>query len=207
MSSPDYDRIIAQERKALISIKEQGEKLIPAFKRTTASYVRELSINLLKSYLTHRPEVARNLGAKKTEEMKREFEGILASLPAQASQRLEDSQIWLHRMTIPDRAISDMQYSYQFERRSNRAMDLAIRDLIGLVGSMLIKYGFIEAGKDYNWNISAGDIPQFANDLPSHGMQHHQALSRLREQYKDLLIEYVFAFQNLRKAEQASKSA
>jgi hypothetical protein len=205
MSSTDYDRIIAQERKALISIKEQGEKLIPEFKKTAASYVRELSINLMKSYLTHRPEVARNLGAKKTEAMKAEFEGILASLPAQASQRLDDSLIWLHRMTIPDRAISDMQYSYQFERKANKALDQAIRDLIGLVGSMLVKYGFIEVGKDYNWKISPGDIPHYANDLPSRGMQHHKALSSLMEQYKDLLIEYVYAFQNLRKAEKASK--
>jgi hypothetical protein len=207
MSSTDYDRIIAQERKVLASIKENGEKLIPEFKRITTSYIRELSINLMKSYFRYKPEVTRNLGTEKLEEMKREFKGILDTLPEHTSKRLDDSQIWLHRVEIPDHAITDMKYSYQFEKRSNKSMDQAIRDLIGLVGSMLIKYGFVEAGKDFTWKMTPGGIPQYANDLPSTGMDHHKALIKLMEQYKNILVEYVFAIQNLRKAEQAKKSS
>lgn len=207
MSIPDYDRIIAQEQNALASVKEQGEKLIPEFKKITTSYVRELSINLLKTYLKHKPEVARRLGADKLEEIKREFTGILDSLPELTSQRLDDSQIWLHRVEIPEHELSDMTYSYQFEKRSSKSMDDAIRELIGLVGSMLINYGFVEAGKDFTWKTTPGGIPQYANDLPSRGMDHHRALSKLMEEYKNILIEYVYAIQNLRKAEQAKNSA
>ncbi|RLD02345.1 MAG: hypothetical protein DRI46_00880 [Chloroflexi bacterium] len=207
MNSTDYDRIIAQERKVLVSINEQGEKFIPEFKRITTSYIRELSIKLIKGYYTHRPEVTRNLGAEKLEEMKRELKEILDTLPEQTSKRLDDSQIWLHRVGIPDHAISDMTYSYQFEKRSNRSMDQAIRDLIGLVGSVLIKYGYIEIGKDFEWKLTPGGIPQFADDLPSKGLDHYKALSKLIEQYKNILVEYVYAIQNLRKAEQAKKSA
>ncbi len=207
MNSTDFDRIIAQERKVLASIKEQGEKLIPEFKRITASYIRELSIKLMKSYFRNKPEVTRSLGTEKLEEMKREFTGILVSLPEHTSKLLDDSQIWLHREEIPDRAVTDMTYSYYFEKRSNKSMDEAIRDLIGLVGSMLIKYGFVEAGKDFTWKMTPGGIPQYANDLPSKGMDHHKALNKLMEQYKNILVEYVFAIQNLRKAEQAKNSA
>jgi len=207
MNSTDYDRIIAQERKVLVSINEQGEKLIPEFKRITASYIRELSIKLMKSYFKYQTDVTRSLGTVKLEEMKQEFTGILDSLPEHTSKRLDDSQIWLHREEIPDRAVTDMTYSYQFEKRSNKSMDEAIRDLIGLVGSMLIKYGFVEAGKDFTWKMTSGGIPQYANDLPSRGMDHYRALSKLMEQYKDLLVEYVFATQNLRKAQQAKKSS
>lgn len=205
MNSTDYDRIIAQERKVLLSIKEQGEKLIPEFKRTVAGYIRELSIKLMKSYFKYQPDVTRSLGAEKSEAMKREFTAILDSLPEHVSKRLDDNQIWLHRERIPDRALSDMSYSYQFERRSNKSMDEAIRELIGLFGSMLIKYGFVEEGKDFTWKMSPAGIPQYANDLPSQGMDHYRALTKLMEQYKDLLIEYVFAIQNLRKAEQANE--
>jgi len=207
MNSADFDQIIAQERKVLASIKEQGEKLIPEFKRITASYIRELSIQLMKSYFKYQPEVTRSLGTEKLEEMKREFTGILDSLPEHTSKRLDDSQIWLHREVIPDHAVTDMTYSYYFEKRSNKSMDEAIRDLIGLIGSMLIKYGFVEAGKDFTWKMTSGGIPQYANDLPSQGMAHYSALSKLMEQYKNILVEYVFAIQNLRKAEQAKNSA
>ncbi len=207
MSSTDYDRIIAQERKVLASIKEQGEKFIPEFKRITASYIRELSIELMKSYFRYKPEVTRSLGTEKLEEMKREFKGILDSLPEHSSKRFDDNQIWLHREEIPDRAVSDMTYSYYLEKRSNKFMDEAIRDLIGLAGSMLIKYGFVEDGKDLTWKMTLGGIPQYANDLPSKGMDHHKALSKLMEQYKNILVEYVFTIQNLRKAEQAKKSS
>jgi hypothetical protein len=207
MNSTDYDRIIAQERKVLASIKEQGEKLIPEFKRITALYIRELSIKLMKSYFKYQPEATRRLGAEKSEEMKREFTGTLDSLPEHTSKRLDDRQIWLHREDIPDRALSDMTYSYQFEKRSNKAMDEAIRDLIGRVGSILINYGFVEEGKDFTWKTTPAGIPQYAIDLPSQGMEHFRALNDLREQYKDLLIEYVFANQNLRKAQQARNSA
>ena len=207
MNSTDFDRIIAQERKVLASIKEQGEKLIPEFKRITASYIRELSIKLMKSYFGYKPEITRSLGTDKLEEMKREFKGILVSLPEHTSKRLDDSQIWLHREDIPDRAVTDMTYSYHFEKRSNKSMDEAIRDLIGLVGSMLIKYGFVEDGKDFTWKMTPGGILQYANDFPSKGMDHHKALNKLMEQYKNILVEYVFAIQNLRKAEQAKNSA
>ncbi len=207
MNSTDYDRIIAQERRILASIKEQGENIIPEFKRTATSYVRELSITLLKSYFKHRPDAAKRLGTEKQAEMKKEFTGILDSLPERASQRLDDKQIWLHRLEIPDRALSDMTYSYQLEKRSNKSMDDAVRELIGVVGSMLMKYGFVETGNDITWKMTAGGIPHYANDLPSKGMDHHAALTKLMEQYKNLLIEYVYTTQNLWKTEQNKKSA
>lgn len=207
MSSPDYDRIIAREQQVLASIKGQGERLIPEFKRIAAAYVRDLSITLLKSYFQYKPEISRTLGTDSLAGMKREFTDLLDSLPAQTSQRLDDSQIWLHRVDIPDRAVSDMTYSYQLEKSSNKSLDDALRELIGLVGSILMKYGFVEAGKDFTWNMSPGGLPHYANDLPSKGMEHYQALTKLKGKYKDLLIEYVYAVQNLRKAEQARKSA
>ena len=206
MSSSDYDRIITQEKNVLASVKEEGEKLIPELKRITTSYIRELSINLMKSYFKYKQDVVKNLGAEKLEEIKQEFTGILDSLPEQTSQRFDNSQIWLHRVEIPEHALSDMTYSYQLEKKSNKSMDDAIRELIGLVGSMLISYGFVEVGKDFTWKMTPGGIPQYANDLPSRGMDHHRALTKLMEQYKNILIEYVFAIQNLWKAEEAKKS-
>ena len=205
MNSTDFDRIITQERKVLVSIKEQGENLIPEFNRITALYIRELSIKIMKSYFRTKPEVTRSLGTEKLEEMKQEFTEILDSLPEHISNRLDDSQIWLHREEIPDHAVTDMTYSYYFEKRSSKSMDEAIRDLIGLVGSILINYGFVEADKDFTWKMTPGGIPQYAKDLPSKGMDHHKALNILMEQYKNILVEYVFTIQNLRKAEQAKK--
>jgi len=207
MNSTDFDRIIAQERKVLASIKEQGENLIPEFNRITALYIRELSIKIMKSYFRTKPEVTRSLGTEKLEEMKQEFTEILDSLPEHISNRLDDSQIWLHREEIPDHAVTDMTYSYYFEKRSSKSMDEAIRDLIGLVGSILIKYGLVVTGKDFTWKMTPGGIPQYANDLPSIEMDHHKALNILMEQYKNILVEYVFTIQNLRKAEQAKNSA
>lgn len=203
MSSSDYERTIAQEERVLAAIQEQGESLVPVLKRTTAAYVRELSITLLKSYFKHKPALTKSLDPGEMEELKAEFTALLESLPAQTSQRLDDRGIWLHRVVIPDRALSDMTYSYQFERRSHKSLDDAIRELIGLVGALLMKYGFVEEGKDFTWKMSAGDTPMYANDLPSQGMTHYRTLSKHMDQYKDLLIEYVYATQNLRKAEQA----
>ena len=207
MSGTDYDRTIAQERKVLASIKEHGEKIIPDFKRVTASYIREFSIYLMRGYYSNRPEVARTLGPEKMEELKGEFSEFLNNLPDYTNRRLDDAQIWLHRVEIPDQAISDMTYSYQLEKKSYNTMDQAIRELIGLAGSLLIKYGFVEVGRDYEWKMTPAGIPQYVNDLPSRGMDHYKALENLMNQYKDILVEYVFAVQNLRKAEEGKRSA
>lgn len=207
MNSTDYDRVIAQERKVLASIQEHGEKFILDFKKVTAAYIRDWAIKLVKDYFTHRPEVTKTLGAEKQGELKREFTSLLDKLPEKTSQRLDDSQIWLHRMPIPDQALSDMSYSYQLEKRSNKYLDRAIRDLIAEVGSILIKYGFIEVDENYDWEMIPGGIPRYVGDLPSRGMDHYRALSKLMDQYKDILVEYVYAIQNLRKAEQAKRSA
>lgn len=207
MSSPDYDRIIAQEKKVLLSIDEQGDKFIPEFKRTATAYVRDWAVKLVKSYYTEKPAVTRELGPAKMEELKREFKGILDGLPDQASKRLDDSQIWLHRMLIPDQSLSDMTYSYQLEKKSVNAMDRALKDLIEPVGAMLIKFGYVDVDNDYLWNLTPAGIPQYTEDIPARGMDHFQALNKLKVNYKNILIEYVYAIQNLRKAQQGKKSA
>jgi hypothetical protein len=207
MSGTDYDRTIAQERKVLVSIKEHGEKIIPDFKRVAASYIREFSIYLMRGYYSNRPEVVNQLGPDRVTELKEEFTKFLDTLPEYTSKRLDDTQIWLHRVEIPDQAISDMTYSYQLEKKSYNTMDQAIRELIGLVGSLLIKYGFIEVGTDYEWQMTPAGIPQYVNDLPSRGMDHYKDLEKLMNQYKDILVEYVFAIQNIRKAEEGKRAA
>lgn len=207
MNTTDYDQIIAKEQKALAAIKDQGEKFIPGFAKIAADYIRELSIKLMKSYFEYKPEISKNLSPEKIEEVKREYKGIYDSYPEFTKKRLNDSQIWLHREEIPDGALSDMTYSYQLEKRSNKYMDEAIRELIGVVGSMLIEYGFVEEGKDFTWKMAPGGFPQYANDLPSQGMDHYKPLMQSMEKYKDILVEYVFVFQNLRKAEKAKKSS
>jgi hypothetical protein len=207
MNSNDFDRLIVQEQNALSAVKDQGEKLIPEFKRTAASYIRELSINLMKSYFEYKPEIVKSLSPENLENIKNEFTEILDSLPEKTSQRFDERSIWLHRVEIPDYALSDMTYSYQLEQKSKKTMDDAIRELIGQVGTMLKNYGFIEQGKDFTWAETAGGIIQYANDLPSKGMDHYRPLTNLMGKYKDILIEYVYAVQNLRKAEEAKKSA
>jgi hypothetical protein len=206
MSSSDFDRIIAQEKKVLASINQEGEKFIPEFKKTATAYLRDWAIKLVKSYYTEKPGVTKNLGAAKNEELKQEFKGFLDSLADDTSKRMDDDQIWLHRVVIPDQALSDMTYSYQLEKRSVNAMDRALKDLIGPVGAVLIKFGYIEVGDDYLWNMTPSGIPQYAEDIPARGMDHYQALSKLKEKYKNILIEYVYAVQNLRKAEQGKRA-
>lgn len=207
MSSPNYDRIIAQEKKVLLSIREHGDQFIPKFKNTAASYLRDWAIKLVKSYYTEKPAVTRDLGPSKNEQLKDEFKSILARLPLETSNRLDDSQIWLHRIEIPERALSDMTYSYQMEKRSKNAMERALKDLIGPVGALLLKFGYIEVDQDYLWNMTPSGLPHYTEDLPSRGMDYFKALTRLMDQYKDILVEYVYAVQNLRKAEQAQRSS
>ena len=206
MSSSDYDRIIAQEKKVLVSINEQGDNYILDFKRVATSYIRDWSIKLVKSYYSEKPAVTNSLGAAKIEELKREFKGILDALPDQTSKRLDDSQIWLHRMLIPDQALTEMTYSYQLEKKSVNAMDRALKDMIEPVGAMLIKFGYIDVSNDYLWAMTPAGIPQYTEDIPARGMDHFQALSKLKVNYKNILIEYVYATQNLRKAQQDKKS-
>ena len=207
MDSTDYDRIIAQEQKVLLSIKGEGDAFIDEFKNTAAAYLRDWSIKLVRSYYTEKPEITKNLGPEKEERLKEEFRAILDQLPEHTNKRLEDNQIWLHRVPIPDQALSDMTYSYQLEKRSLNTMNRALKDLIGPVGAMLIKFGYIEVERDYLWSLTPGGIPQYSDDLPSRGMDHYKALNKLMEKYKNILIEYVFAVQNLRKAEQGKRSS
>jgi hypothetical protein len=207
MSSQDYDRVIAQEQKVLASIKEHCENIIPEFKEIIALYVHDWSIKLVKAHWTAKPEIVKSLDPQKSEEMKREFKGILAVMPKAANKRLDDPQIWLHRIEIPQHELTDLSYSYYLEKRSKKYINLAIRDLIGLVGSLLIKYGFMEVDNNYDWEMTSGDIPRYTYDLPSRGIEHYQAYSKLLERYKNLLIEFVYASQNLWKAEQAKKAA
>ena len=206
MYNQDYDRVIAQEQKVLASIQEHCENIIPEFKEIIALYIHDWSIKLMKAHWTAKPEIVKSLGPEKSEEMKQEFKGILAAMPEAANKRLDDPQIWLHRIEIPQYELTDLSYSYYLEKRSKKFINLAIRELIGLVGALLIKYGFIEIDNDFDWEMTPGDIPRYSYELPTRGVEHYQDLSKLMERYKNLLIEYVYASQNLWKAEQAKNS-
>lgn len=207
MSGQDYDRVIAQENKVLASIQEHCENIIPEFKEIITLYIKDWSIELMKAHWTAKPEIIKNLGPQKSQDMKKEFKEILALMPEAANKRLNDPQIWLHRIEIPQFELTDLSYSYYLEKRSKKYINLAIRELIGLVGALLIKYGFIEVENDYDWEMTSGDIPHYTYDLPTRGIEHYQDLSKLMERYKNLLIEYVYASQNLWKAEQAKTAA
>jgi len=206
MNGLDYDRVIAQEKKVLVSIKEHGEKIIPEFKQVAASYLREWSILLLKDYMTAKTEITQSLGSQRLEELKGEFKDFLEGLPERTAKRLDDPQIWLHRFAIPDYELSDLSYSYYLEKKSQKFIRQAIKELIGPVGALLIKYGYAEIETDYNWEMTSGEILHYAEDLPARGIEGYQAYEKLLERYKNILIEYVYASQNLWKAEQAKKS-
>lgn len=207
MSGQDYDRIIAQERKVLVSINEHGDKLLAEFKQTTALYIHDWSIQLMKRYLTNNPEITKKLGPQQSEELKRDFKELLAAFPELTAKRLDDPKIWLHRIKIPEKELQDLTYSYQLEKRSKKWINQAIRELIGLVGSLLISYGFIDLKNEYEWEMKAGNVLQYAYDIPTRNNEHFQALNKLLERYKNILIEYVYASQSLWKAEQGKKAA
>ena len=78
MSGQDYDRVIAQENKVLASIQEHCENIIPEFKEIIALYIHDWSIELMKAHWTAKPEIIKNLGPQKSQDMKKEFKGILA---------------------------------------------------------------------------------------------------------------------------------
>jgi hypothetical protein len=204
--SPDYERVIAQEEKVLASIHEQSEKLIPELKRAAAAYLRGWAIGLLKAYLKAKPEITQGLTPQKSAGMKEEFTAILEALPAAADQRLDDPHIWLHRVPIPKYELADLSYSYTFEKRSHNAIEDAIKGLIGPVAALLEKYGYIRIEDNIDWEIGPDESPRFTYKLPTRGIEGHPALDKVRERYKNLLIEYVFASQNLLKALEDKKA-
>ncbi|MFN2280683.1 MAG: hypothetical protein ACK2TZ_02385 [Anaerolineales bacterium] len=205
--SPDYERVIAQEEKVLASIQEQSEKIIPELKRTTAVFLRDWAIALLKGYLKRRPDIAQGLTPQRSEALKKEFTAILEAFPAAAEERLKDPHIWLHRVPIPKYELADLSYSYQFEKRSHNAIEGAIKELIGPVGALLNKYGLIEIEDNIDWELGPDSTPRWTYKLPTRGIEGHPALSKVRERYKNLLIEYVFASQNLLKALEDKEAA
>ena len=205
--SPDFERVIAQEEKVLASIQEQSEMLIPELKRTTAAYLRDWAIGLMKGYLSGKPEITGALSSAQSDRMKKEFTALLESFPAETDLRLDDPHIWLHNVPIPKYELADLSYSYQFEKRSHNAIEGAIKELIGPVASLLSRYGYLDIEDNIDWELGPDDRPQFAYKLPTRGIAHYPALNKVRERYKNLLIEYVFASQNLMKALEAKDEA
>ncbi len=200
MLSQDYDRVIAQEEKVLASIQDQSEALIAEFKRTAAAYLRDWAIGLMKRYLARQPEVTAGLSPQKSQALKQDFSEFLEALPAAVDRRLDDPHIWLHRVPIPKYELAELSYSYQFEKRSYNAVEGAVKELIGPVAALLSNYGFLKIADDIDWEIGPEGFPQYTYKLPTRGVAGYPAFNKVRERYKNLLIEYVFASQNLLKA-------
>ena len=118
-----------------------SKEFLEASERFTILWFRERVRETILSY----PGRTKTMGANGLGNLKFDLSDLIAKVPTLVDKYVNCDKFWIHRT----------QGRYYMSRIHDR-LDGAIRELLGYVGSILQKYGFINKHRDREWGVRQG---------------------------------------------------
>jgi hypothetical protein len=206
MDFKNYDEAIHQSQAELERVRLKAEELVQEFKKAVPAYLSDWANYLMDRAITNKPEVVESIGIENVGKVKERFSEILKLIPSNADKRLEGVK-WAHRGEPPENLDTNIMTSNELTKITNESLDVAIRDLIGEVGALLIEYGFVDRGPSSEWQVSTGRLPRYSYGFPHYSIADDKKLRQVREQYGKIVEEYTNVAKILGQAEKAKKVA
>ena len=202
MELSNHDKAINKAEQEVARIKQSAENIVKEFKQVTQAFLTGFANYIVNRSVTEKPDVVTSLESGKRNELKKAIAEIVATFPDESNKRIENIA-WAHRTAIEGNLESNYGIPRSLHKKTMDLVDGEIRQLIGKIGSLLIKYGLANA--DGEWQSKGGSV-QYAYGLPDHeGIPSGAELRSLKFKYSTIMEELVKATKELQKAEQNKK--
>lgn len=199
MGSDNVENAIQQANVEINEIRQKVEKIVNEINQVVPVFLGEWSTSIIERSIKDNPEVVKELGTEKIGQLKKNLSSVIASFSDSAKEQLATIK-WIHQMELAqDEIDSNIILADSLMKKANESLDEVLREIIGQVGVLLIEYGVIKSGNE--WQNKAGRV-RYSYGIPDHfGYPAGIQLRDLRVKYSNVITEYVKAVNALRKAE------
>lgn len=146
-------------------------------------YLQKEYDDRVSSAVRHHPEVAQALGTDGLRPMKAELCALKERVPEIVSTFVDQEKVWMPSFQI--RAGDSIAPAHNASIEFKESIDKAMRQAIGQVGNIIIKYKFASGGSNSEWINDRGQGYTYR-----YGITLPPSLTTLSKQYEGLIYQY-----------------
>ena len=187
--SEDFDNLIAKEQEELKSVKSKMEDARQQFIKDSTNFVMKWYEDTAQRYAKKDADITLALGVDKVKQMKAKILDLQKNAEKITNEFLNDSDLWWHLKE------SKNSWYIQIGNRPPKALDKAIRLILGRLGSILEEFGYDVTTKAsrrtdmdiwVEWDPSGRYHPPTGRPYYPSGQEWSQEMRSTIEQYSEL---------------------
>jgi len=158
MDKSKYDEKIED---LIVKINKTRQKMAPVlnnFLNETKIFVTNFYKDTIKEYVISNPDITKDYGKEGISDLKYECRELIKMIPEMVEMYIGNDKFWSHKCPINDLKKECKIYpafSTHYNRSdSNESIIESLRQILGYVGGLLLKYGYIKNGKYSVWKMS-----------------------------------------------------
>lgn len=165
MNEAEYMKQKDELNRQLQTRRDNLDKIVIQYIEVLSQVIQNWSMETIETAIMDEAEITKSLPEEQLREMKEEINLLLGQYPGLVQAELDTDQMWPHRMDIPKDLHKDrMEIQLAVERRRAR-VDESIRRLLGRVGLILRKHGFIDESRRI-WDFGPDGRAAYRYPLP-----------------------------------------
>jgi hypothetical protein len=158
MDKSEYDIKI---RDLTVQIDKTRQKMAPvliSFLNETEIYVTNFYKDTIKEYVVSHPDITKEYGKEGIRDLKYECRELIKLIPEIVEIHLGTDEFWSHKCPINDlkkecKVYPAFSTHYNISDSNKRIIE-SLRHILGYLGDLLLKYGYIKTGKYSEWKLS-----------------------------------------------------
>jgi len=158
MDTSEYD---AKIEDLIVRIDNTRQKMAPVlvtFLNETKIFVTNFYKDTIKEYVISNPDITKEYGIEGIRDLKYECRELIKMIPEMVEIYIGNEKFWSHKCPINDLKKECKVYpafsTHYNKLDSNKSIIESLRQILGYVGDLLLKYGYIKIGKYSDWEMS-----------------------------------------------------
>ena len=176
------DEKIAEIDAEIQLLREQADEALQQFLQTAVSFFCDWSRRAVERGVTSQPETTKKLGLEGLRLLKGELKDLCDKMPEHVQKHMNHKALWLHRGDIPQhKDYTSSPYRFSGNRAPDK-IDAPVREILGYVGALLLKFGLAKRDKDSEWEqTTAQPVPRYR-----YGFDWSAEMKTALKQYSDI---------------------
>jgi hypothetical protein len=161
MDTSVYDEKIEDLILKIDNIRQKMAPVLVTFLNETKIFVTNFYKDTIKEYVISNPDITKDYGSEGISDLKYECRKLIEMIPEMIEIYIGNEKFWSHKCPINDLKKECKVYpafsTHYNKLDSNRSIIKSLRQILGYVGDLLLKYGYIKIGKYSDWKMSSDE--------------------------------------------------
>ena len=189
MDISEYDEKIEDLTIKIDKTRMKMAPVLATFLNETQIFVTNFYKENIKKYVISNPDITKEYGKEGIRDLKYECRELIKLIPEMVEKYIGNEKFWSHKCPINDLKKECKIYpafsTHYNKSDSNKSLIESLRQILGYLGILLLKYDYIKIGKYSDWKMSDDEKFTFKGSFEcTTGMKH--SLKNYLEMDKEL---------------------